>query len=227
MKIARDESEVGTLRQRINGVQTWFFDLDDNHAPSPAKKIARRAIGTSHLSPKYLQWCASTALKLAKKEKAAESETWKDYVDSFLRNTKARAEVQRLFTPEYARQSLYPGVEDFCGLISDAQRFYVTRNIAEVVRVYASILNFDGFFAEANNKERIVEEYLQSHPHVERYGVEGDSEEDAGMIEILQFYKRDVVSLYSTDDPSSKINKRFDYSLSKDRTELVELLRKE
>jgi len=27
------------LQQRTKSVQTWFFDLDNNHADSPAKKI--------------------------------------------------------------------------------------------------------------------------------------------------------------------------------------------
>ena len=220
------ESELRTLRQRIKGVQTWFFDLDDNHAPSPAKLIARRAIGTSHFSPKYLQWCAGTALQLTKKGKAAESEIWKEYVDLFLRNEEALAEVQELFTPEYARKSLYPGVEEFCGLISNSQRFYVTRNIEQGVSAYASILNFDGFFPEADDKERVVEDYVQKHQGIQRYGIEGDSEEDAVMIEVLQFYKKDVVSFYSVDYPTFKEDRRFEYIIPKNRGELVQILQR-
>lgn len=216
---------IQILREQVRSVQTWFFDLDDNHAPSPAKRIARRAMGTSHFSPKYLRWGVTSALKLVGKGKAAESEIWKEYVDLFLRDEKALAEVQRLFTPEYARESLYPGIEEFCGLVSNAQRFYVTRNIAEVVSVYASILNFDGFFPEAYNKERVVEEYVQRNPRIQSYGIEGDSEEDGAMIEVLQFYKKEVVSFYTTPDQKFKdADIRFDYVMAKDRTGLVKFL---
>ncbi len=38
------------LRDRIFRVHAWLFDLDDNHAYSPAKVIAKRAIGTSHFN---------------------------------------------------------------------------------------------------------------------------------------------------------------------------------
>lgn len=218
---------IQVLREKVKSVQTWFFDLDDNHAPSPAKKIARNAMGTSHFSPTYLRWGVTSALKLAGKGKAAESEIWKEYVDLFLRDEKALAEVQELFTLEYARRSLYPGVEEFCGLISDSQRFYVTRNIAEVVGAYASALHFNGFFPEAYDKEKPVEGYLRKHPEIQRYGVEGDSEEDAAMIEVLQFYQKDVVSFYSVDYPTFKEDRRFQYIIPKDRRELVQILLKQ
>jgi len=216
---------IKSLQEQVRNVQTWFFDLDDNHAPSPAKQIARSAMGTSHFSSKYLHWGVASALKLAVKGKAAESEIWKEYVDLFLRDEKALADIQRLFTPENARRSLYPGVEEFCGLISDSQRFYVTRNITEVVGAYASALHFNGFFPEAYDKERTVEGYLRKHPEIQRYGVEGDSEEDAAMIEVLQFYKKDVVSFYSVDYPTFKEDRRFQYIVPKDKRELVQILR--
>ncbi len=220
-----DEDDILKLRQLVRSVQTWFFDLDDNHAPSPAKQIVKKAIGTSHFSPKYLQWCASTALQLAWRGKAAESAAWKDYVNVFLRNEKTLAEVQKLFTPEYSRQSLYPGVEEFCGLVSKAQRFYVTRNIAEVVSAYASALKFNGFFPESDHKEKVVEDYLKKHPLIQRYGVEGDSEEDGTMIEVLQFYEKDVLSFYSMVNPKvGNQNIRFEYVIPKDRTGLVKIL---
>lgn len=217
---------IQILREQVRSVQTWFFDLDDNHAPSPAKKIARSAIGTSHFSPKYLRWGVTSALKLAGKGKSAESEIWKEYVNLFLRDEKALAEVQELFTPEYARRSLYPGVEELCGLISNSQRFYVTRNIEQVVSAYASALHFDGFFPEADDKEKAVEDYVRKNPGIQRYGIEGDSEEDAAMIEVLQFYKKEVVSFYSVDYPTFKEDRRFEYIIPKDRRELVQILQR-
>src|SRR3989344_4423125 len=192
-----NDNAVEELRKRTGAVQTWFFDLDDNHADSPAKKIAKLALGTNHFSPRYVGWCAQTAWKLVQKGKAAESETWRDYVNSFLRSEGALEEVRRRFTPESARESLYSGVEDFCRLVSGAERFYVTRNIAEIAEAYAGALGFNGFFPELDNKERVVEEYVRRNSHVVRFGVDSDSEEDAAMINVLRFYNKEVFGFYS------------------------------
>ena len=219
-----NDNAVEELRKRTGAVQTWFFDLDDNHADSPAKKIAKRAIGTNHFSPRYVGWCAKTAWKLAQKGKVAESETWRDYVDSFLRGEEALEYVRRLFTPESARKSLYSGVEDFCGLVSGAERFYVTRNIAEVAEAYAGALGFNGFFPESDNKEGVVEEYVRRNSHVVRFGVGGDSDKDAAMIDVLRFYDKEVLGFYSMDKPNDEVHPKFDFYVSKDRSGLVELL---
>src|SRR3989344_4871849 len=64
-----NDNAVEELRKRTGAVQTWFFDLDDNHADSPAKKIAKLALGTNHFSPRYVGWCAQTAWKLVQKGK--------------------------------------------------------------------------------------------------------------------------------------------------------------
>src|SRR3989344_793133 len=218
------EDSVQEFEARTKAVQTWFFDLDDNHADSPAKKIAKLAMGTSHFSPRYLGWCTQTAWKLARKGKAAESETWRDYVKSFLRSEEALEQVRERFTLESARESLYSGVEDFCGLVAEAERFYVTRNIAEVAKAYASALSLNGFFPESDNKEKVVEEYVKRNQHVVRFGIDGDSEEDAGMIDVLRFYDKEVLGFYSMDKPNGEIHPKFDVSVSKDRSGLVRLL---
>lgn len=218
---------VEELRNRTRAVQTWFFDLDDNHADSPAKNIAKQAIGTSHFSPSYVRWCVDTAWKLARNGKAAESETWRNYVNTFLRSEEALEEVRKRFTPESVRKSLYSGVENLCRLVSGAERFYVTRNIAEVAGAYASALGFNGFFPESDRKERIVEEYAKRNPHIVRFGVDGDSEEDAVMVDVLRFYDKEVLGFYSIDKPNGEIPLKFDVSVSKDRRGLVGLLGKE
>lgn len=215
---------IKNLQERTKAVQTWFFDLDDEHTDSPAKKIAMGRVGTSLFSPIFIWW-ASTQGAPAKFFKSRESGAWKKYVNNFLRSKEALKEVQELYTEDTARQSLYAGVEDFVNLVSTAERFYVTRNIAEVAEAYRSALGIDGSFPEADNKERIVEKYLEERPEVRIIGVGGDSEEDAAMVEVAQFYDRDVVSFYSMDKPKdSKMDQRFDYSVSKDRSGLVKLL---
>ncbi|MFH1972670.1 MAG: hypothetical protein ABIJ18_04295 [archaeon] len=219
-----DEELVRNLQERTNSVQTWFFDLDDNHADSPAKKIAFGRVGTNIFDPKFLYW-ALTQGAPAKFIKSKESEAWRKYVNNFLRDEEALQEVRELFTEETARQSLYQGVLDFANLVSRSSRFYVTRNIAEVAEPYRSALGIDGFFPEADNKEKVVEGYLSQHPEVRIIGVDGDSEEDAAMIEVAQFYDREVVSFYSMNKPrDSQMDQRFDYSVSKNKSGLVSLL---
>lgn len=218
-----DSELTRDLQQRTKAVQTWFFDLDDNHAYSPAKKLALERVGTNMFSPEFIWWVLTQGLP-AKFLKRRESEAWKKYVKNFLRSEEALQEVQKLYTKETAQQSLYSGVRDFAELFSSAERFYVTRNIAEVAEAYRSALGIDGFFPEADNKGKVVEKYLDEHPEVRIIGVDGDSEEDVAMIEVAQFYEKDVVSFYSMDKPKDPMDQIFDYSVSKDRSGLVRLL---
>jgi len=213
------------LQQRTKSVQTWFFDLDNNHADSPAKKIVFEKVGTSVFDPRFVYW-ALTQGAPAKFIKSRESEAWRRYVNNFLRSEDALQEVQEHYNEETARQSLYSGVQDFADLVLNAERFYVTRNITEVAEAYKAALGIDGFFSEVDNKEKVVEKYLNEHPEIRIIGIDGDSEEDAAMIEVAQYYDRAVVSFYSMDQPiDSKMDKKFDYSVSKDRSLLVRILR--
>jgi len=182
-------------------------------------------VGTSVFDPRFVYW-ALTQGAPAKFIKSRESEAWRRYVNNFLRSEDALQEVQEHYNEETARQSLYSGVQDFADLVLNAERFYVTRNITEVAEAYKAALGIDGFFSEVDNKEKVVEKYLNEHPEIRIIGIDGDSEEDAAMIEVAQYYDRAVVSFYSMDQPiDSKMDKKFDYSVSKDRSLLVRILR--
>lgn len=215
----------GDLKRKVNSAQIWLCDLDDNHAPSPAKAMAKRAMGTSYFSPKYLAWAASTGIALAAKGKEAETEMWQKYVDLFLRDREALAEIENFFDQERVKQSLYQGVEEFFRLLP-VPRYYVTRNIAEVARAYAAFLEFRGSIAEAVNKEKAVEKIVRESPFIDIYGVDGDSEEDGVMIDVLKHYRKEVVSFQSMNAPDwEKVDRRFDYAVSKDRTSLVDIIK--
>ena len=212
------------LKQRVLSVQSWFFDLDDNHADSPAKIIVRSAIGTSYCNPQYLKWCVTAGLSLLHQGKAAESACWQNYVQQFLRDPEAQEKARELFSPQKVQSSLYPGVESFCSMVSSADTSYVTRNITPVAEAYAKCLGINGCFAQANHKEKVVEQYVQGHPELQRYGVDGDSQEDGAMIDVLHFYKKQVVGLYSMESPTQNMDLRFDYATSKNRSGLVRIL---
>ena len=215
---------IQTLQARVAAAQVWFFDLDDNHAPSPAKRIAYNQVGTSFFDPRFINWALRSGLP-AKLDKGKESQAWEKYVDSFLQSDAAVEEIKRIFDSKSVRKSLYSGVQDFVHHVSDVPGFYVTRNIAEVAGAYASVLALDGVFETADDKGKIVEKYLQEHPSIQMIGVDGDSQEDAEMVEVAKFYRVDVVSFYSMDRPEkSRMNPLFDYAVSKERTTLVKIL---
>lgn len=213
------------VRRRVFQSNAWLFDLDETHAVSPGKLIARKAIGTRHYSPSYLAWCAKTFYNWAMREPGVEGKRWAAYVDSFLREQEALDETVRMFDKEMVRKSLYPGVEDFCSLVSDARRFYVTKNIFEVARAYADFLGFNGFYYEAANKADIVEQFFaRDRPHLRFYGVEGDSGEDEEMLAVLRFYGKDTFGIVCSKEPVDLDSTTFDINISRDHSGLVKIL---
>ncbi len=222
-----DEELKNNLKKRTESVQAWFFNLDDNHAPSPAKNIAYKRVGTGILDPKFISWALAKGMP-ARFDKGKETKAWQDYVDRFLRNEDALKKVKEIYNEEKAIGSLYPGVKEFVDLLSGSERFYVTRDIAEVAEAYCSALGLNGFFAEESQKGRAIEKYLRKHNRINVIGIDGDFEDDAEMIDVAKFYGKDVVSFYFMDKPKdSLMNKKFDYAASKDRSGLVEILRQQ
>ena len=224
--LAGDKSDpvlINDLRESVASVDQWFFDLDDNHAPSPAKKIAFKAIGTRHYSPRWWKWCLGTAYALAREGKAAESERWFKYVETFLRSPKAVEDVKRRFNAEGVGETFYPGVRELCELLP-GRKDYVTRNIDEVGAAYASALGIDGCYSEENNKGERVRRVIAERG-LRVVGVDGDSAEDGEMIDAAKGCGVGSVSFYSMKRPSdAKCDRRFDYFVGKNRRGLVELL---
>ncbi len=218
-------SAARELEERLYGVQLWLCDLDDNHTPSPAKRIAREAVGTHRLSPRYWQWCAGTAWALLTQKEGAESARWLSYIQQFL-DAEARQELRAYFTPDRAFYSLYPGISSlYASVLRHSTRIYVTRNIAEVVDSYARILGFSGAVTESFCKGKAVDNLLQKYPWAERIGVDGDSEEDAEMVRAIRQRGKTVVAIQSMEQPrEGMMNPDFDYAVSKSREGLVRLL---
>jgi len=223
-----------TLKDRFQGIRVWFSDLDETDADSPAKRIVKRAIGTNYFDPKYLGWCLNTAFSLSLNGKSAESITWMRYVNNFLRTKGSIDKVKNFFTEEVVKASLYPGVEEFYSLMDSfstaVDKYYLTRNIAEVAQAYAQVLGFNGFFSETEDKCKIVEKFIKDHPEILRYGFAGDSLEDEEAVDVLNHYLHQgtiesVVTLYRGDKPIEEKMKKFLVQVPKDRTGLVEILK--
>jgi len=217
------------LKKKINQVQVWFFDLDDNHCYSPSKKVAYKALGTSYFSPKFVGWGLQTGLALLSQGKKAESKRWKSYVDSFLTSDESKEKLEKIFTIDYAKKTIYTGVQEFCKFVHDLESntdsLYITRTVEEIARPYAKVLGVDSVIARADDKAKVVEQYLKENPHIKIFGVDGDSEEDADMIERIKFYEKEAIGIYSMKSKKAVMNEHFDLATSKDRSTLVKMLK--
>lgn len=212
------------LIERVQSVDAWLFDLDDNLAPSPAKDLIAKAVGTSVINPKYLWWLACTGIGWLAAGRKIETGRWDIYVDQFLATPQAQAEVRAYLTPEYAEASLYPGVKKLFELLP-GEKYLVTRNILPVAEVYAEMLGCKGIISRANDKAQAVKEFLKMHRDIHSYGVGGDSFEDQAMIKMIRAAGKNTLGFYAMDSPNwREMDHYFDYATSKDRTALVDLL---
>jgi len=203
-----------------------LFDLDDTHAPSSAKLIVRKAVGTRRSGLSYFAWCAKAFYNLAFNRYDAECRMWDDYVSRFLDTEEALEELREMFTLETIKGSFYPGVEDFCSLVEIAKKYYVTGNISVVADAYADFLGFDGVYPNAYRKAAIVEEYfVRDRPHFQYYGVMGDANYDAEMVAALRFHGKSVIAILSSNKPVEDLDVTvFDVNTSRDQSGLVKIL---
>ena len=227
---AQNDLTSAEIKTKILAADVCISDLDDTDTDSPAKEIAKRAIGIEFDPLGYLTWGIGTTVSLIKNGKNGETERWRQYVHTFLKFPGSRAQVSALFNPEKVRNSLYPGVEEFYASIP-AARFYLTRNIKEVADVYGNVLGFTGVISEAFYKEKAIQEFLINHSQFQRYVVRGDSDEDQMVLDVLRFQQRErkiesVTGIYHADSPSSRhLNSVFEINVGKDQRGLVGLLR--
>jgi hypothetical protein len=228
------------LQERVAQVDHWFFDLDDTHTDSPAAEMARKAVRTSRLSPYWLGWVARTGPQLLTKGKGAHSESWKAYVDTFLkdpetgrfRDPKTEGELYEMFRDPESR--LYKGVVDFSkelGLLREEGKkgptaAYVTRNLAVVARQFAKHLGIDSVHAEVGDK---YDKIFARRSEIEKrngdlnYGVIGDSREDEGVVRALSG-AANVLSIQVMDRPGRRQLDGFDVAIGKDYRGLVDLM---
>lgn len=227
---AREGLNRVELAAQIQSCDICVSDLDETDAESPAKEIARKAIGTSYLRPAYWRWCWGTARALARDGKKAETERWKRYVELFLRKGKRIKKAAEYFDEERIRGALYPGVEEFYGKLGHQYKVYLTRNIREVGKKFGGVLGFDEVQGEVLDKAKALEEFVKGHPF-DWYLVKGDSEEDEEMLEVLKsFLRRKKIrgyfGCYVAEEPKEeKMNARFGVNIGRDYRGLVEILK--
>ena len=124
---AQDNLDEILSRELILTCDVCFSDLDDTDTPSPAKKIAYDSLkSTMIFDPIFWGWCLITRYKLLRGGKQAESEAWKYYIELFLEDPKKRGRIRKQFTAEKIPDLLYPGVQEFYGMLEVAKKFYIT-----------------------------------------------------------------------------------------------------
>ena len=186
------------LARRFEDIQVWFSDLDDFDTHSPAKIIAMKGVGAGRLNPAYALWAVQTILLFCRYgKKRAEAMSWKRYYDAFLKRAKdedwlkdeAFRFIDELLTPEGIARLLFPAVPEFYAAFK-AEKYLVTRNLERIAYRYSRVLPYSAYFHEVKDKAAIVESFLVSRPDTVRYGLGGDSEEDAEAAAVLEFYHR-------------------------------------
>ena len=214
--------ELDKVRELFSRTGVWYMDLDDCLVKSPAKEMARRAVGTNHTNLDYLQWCISTAFELMVHGETAESRTWLEYVNNFLKDDMFEEALYR-FAEDYAESSLFPGVEDLVAFANGTRKVIVTRNVPAIAEVYAQKFG-TGFVANAWNKKEVVrKDYRGGSGFV---SVMGNSGEDVEMLEPFALNSRALFYvLKSHRQRLLEISDPVVYT-SRDRRGLVEILSK-
>ncbi len=203
---------LGEVDRRITSLDVWFFDLDDTHTPSPAKRIARKGVGVDDVLL-YIGWCLETGVELAFEGEEGKIRSWERYVSFFLDTPSKREEAVKYIN------GFYSGVEDFVGMLNGGM--YVTRSIQEVASNYGDRLGI-GAFGEVKDKAKFVDAYLSANSWIRSVGVEGDSLEDGEMADVARAYGKETVAIYVSK--TKRIETGFDIATSRDHSGLVTLL---
>lgn len=216
------------LAEKIVRSDVCLSDLDDTDAESPAKvMVFSRMRRLSSIDPIFISWGIKSLYDLFTGGKKSEDKCWREYIKVL--DGDSRKEADEMFSQEAVIDLLvYPGVRDLYGLMENAKKVYVTRNIIEIAGRFAKNLGLDGVIAETFDKEKSTAEFIENNPELKRYFIKGDSKEDEGMIDVAMHYKKkgyidEVVSCYRADSLRNE-NQLFDVNVIKDYTGLVNLI---
>jgi len=231
----QEEIKIPDLRKKILEAQVCISDLDDTDARSPAKEIGiyRNLFRKRMFNPRFFLWALNGLVKYVKKRKNVESECWKEYIELFLRDQNELANVKKSFDKYEIKRLVYQGVKEFYSLLPNTYKVYFSRNIIEIVNIFGTYLGFNELHAEVHDKEMetvlFVEKDLKSRNKkpFTKYLVRGDSIEEEGILEALDFYKRKgrieyVVSCFRTT--REKENPKFSVNVGNTDMGLVSLL---
>ncbi|MEK6937053.1 MAG: hypothetical protein AABW58_03200 [Nanoarchaeota archaeon] len=228
----QDNLDEKILREQILNADACISDLDDTDAQSPAKDLAFGCLTDKDylLDGNFCVWCLRSLGKLVIEGKRAESETWSDFVNKFLRDQKNVEKAKKRFNEEKVKKLVYPGVKELYSKLGKARKAYFSRNIKEVAKIFGDFLGFSDVESEVYDKDRATMRFVTENPWLKRYFIRGDSEEDAEILKVLKFFKKRgridyYVGCYVVKRPDDRhFNERFHLSSSRDATGLVRFL---
>lgn len=225
--IITSDQELSELVKRILATDICISDLDDTDARSPAKELASD-FEHYEKKPGYWIWLAKTGTKHLFSGKKSESDSWKEFVEKFLRGHEELSRIEKMLTPENVESTLFPGVKEFYSqLPDDALRVYLTRNIRGITQAYAQCLGINRIYAEQFDKLNAIKLILGQNPSRKSWLVKGDSEEDQEVLTFLKFQKTknridDIIGIYVTEE---ELNPEFEINLFQDYRPLVDLIK--
>ena len=220
------------LFQKVIHADACLSDLDDTDAASPAKFIALHDLRSRLWKDfNYLSWFAETGWHYLFNGNNVESQRWKKYVDTFLKDQggwkpDALEQIDQLFDAQHITASIFPGVAEFYSLLK-AEKYYVSRNLALIVEKYGQKLEFKIGYGEVEQKGNLVENFVQEHPSFQHYIVRGNSDEDKEMLDVLQssLRSRKIKSVVGIFVAGNANNRGFEIETSRNQTGLVEVLK--
>ncbi len=214
---------VEDLREQVLSVEMWLLDLDGTYASYPGIDAAKAALGTNYTNKEYLEWMTRSGLGFLRSGGNNHSEAWFDYIDRFL-DSEGRREAQKYFTPKRVRESLHEDTINWRKKLNNNGRIFVTRNIAEITYPYAIELDVEAAYLEVKDKAQVVREIVANFK-IDKFGVEGDTIEDAVMIDEVRRLGKRALGIQVMKRINGTALDSFDVYTTRDRGALLEILR--
>ncbi|GEM_PF-5542780 len=186
-----DSANQSGLVKRILTADTILSDLDGTDT-SAAKQVFFDFIKDPKyfLNPKFLAWLACAGCNYLIYNQSAESKIASEFISKFLRHDQNLSRITAKYNQEFAKSTLYCGIEEFYGLLfKDSLKIYVSRNIKDVLHAYLLATKSNDAMAEQFDKKKSVEKIIKKYPNQKKFVVRGDTAEDQEMADYLKYLK--------------------------------------
>ncbi len=221
---------------RVTSADIMVSDFDGTDVRTPLKRAVMGYLSSPHnilRHPGLVSWGFKALVKKAMDGKDAESFLWQDLTEILGEDTEDM--IEKLYESEKDKSEcklgrcLLPGVRDLYEQLSDANKFYISRNSHDIISLYAPLTGVtpENIHTGAR-KEILLEDIIANNPG-KRYLIRGDSRSDSEVADVADFYKRkgqidDYVAI-AIGDSSHSSNENVDVVVSDDQRGLVEDLR--
>lgn len=225
------------LVRRILNSDILISDLDDTVAPSPAETVVLDYFKNPKnvYDMRFLEWFFISLYNFVKKGVLAKPEIWKNFVKLFLSDSKELEMLRQIYTPEFAKSTLYRGVLEFYSLLPETMiKIYITENIKVIADAYRQAAGFDEVICEPSNKAQSIDEVLEKYAKRRSFVLVSDFD-DLSMFNRLSDLRREgrireLTSINVVHFPYNFLpydsKRRFDVNIRPDYVGLVTLIDK-